>query len=183
MKRIGRRKYRPSPLKAFERLVKIQGEAIQTFTRHAGTETQIFLRRIIHKIVRDRLTLAEYFLRRAEEIRRTGRSGLVRQEERDAISSAYYAMYHAARAYHYCMRGYDCNDHRLLKREVESFGGNWRNVADKLEANRGRRNEADYSPYYPLSLAKDAQQALSDAQRVVKLCRREIRKIESRRHP
>lgn len=176
--RRGRPKYQPSPLKPLERLSPDAGEALRIFASAEGPDVEARRWALLVKMASDRLRLADYFLKRSRAARKGRREGLSRPVERDSISRGYYAMYHAARAIHLLRNGFDIDDHQRLPQEIRKFGGpKWERTYRCLARWRQARNEADYSPYYPVSLAKDGGQALKAAETVVRFCRSEFDRI------
>ena len=121
----------------------------------------------------DRLNLAADFARRAERLHDGPTIS-----NRDAISRAYYAMYHAWRAVAYFSHeGDDYEEHKKLPDfappefpTVEA----WQN---RLADARLTRNQADYDAYPKSDAAwsNDAARLVAESRELVSLCRRYLR--------
>lgn len=94
----------------------------------------------VKKVVNDRFVLARGFIEAARTLARSD-NPLVR---RSAVSRAYYAAYHSARATLFEIRRHDEPDHEALPQVIDSIV---EGKGDILKELRRLRNEMDYSPY------------------------------------
>jgi hypothetical protein len=121
----------------------------------------------------ERLRLAQAHLAVAEKLNAEGTQGNSGPEKRSVISRAYYAMFCAARAALAYHESGDTNDHGKLPtgvRDVSTWKQPQRDrVVSALIKYRTFRNDADYSPFYPRQLGRDAVEALQEARAVVKI--------------
>jgi uncharacterized protein (UPF0332 family) len=105
--------------------------------------SRVSIKRLQVRVANDRLKLARLQLRDAEAA-----SKMAPQLARTAVSRAYYAMYHAARAATYLSFGGDDHEkHSILPTKLPADFPNsdvWKN---KLKNARLERNRADYDPY------------------------------------
>ncbi len=138
--------------------------------------------------IEKRLELAEQFLLFSEGLS-TGNSSEI--ANRNAVSRAYYAAHHAARALLMFEERGDVDGHReaikassaLLKRNraAENILGSPDKFRDDFEELLNRRHLADYYPYgtnapgeAPLDFAQAAQEATQFARRIVENTRKYI---------
>ena len=181
----GRRKYEPDKRKFIELL---GGDQYQLL-RDALVRPEVVsdLPGAWLHVQRERLQLAEQHLAVAEELNQSGVSGEIRPEKRSVVSRAYYAMFCAARAalsYHF---NGDRDGHKevaqaLAKAPIGKQADRDR-AATALNRFRAARNEADYSPFYPRPLGKDARDAIQEARAVVRLCRKWVEATARARTP
>ena len=121
----------------------------------------------------DRLLLAVACAKRAAVM-----MGLAPPHNRDAVSRAYYAMYHAWRALAlYTSGGDDFQEHKKLP-DFEPPG--FENVAlwqNALKEAREARNRSDYQPYPKAESAwrGEAEERFAQATELVRLCRAYLR--------
>lgn len=99
-----------------------------------------WLEEAITSLVKDRFSLARGFLRAARALVRSS-DPIVR---RSAVSRAYYAAYHAARATVLQIGRRDEDKHEALWRDIDKLVPG---TGETLKELRQRRNESDYSPY------------------------------------
>lgn len=174
--KAGRPPYKAPPLKAIEKLSEEGWAAAKWAAEQEGRAALLRLNGRIRVLCEDRLKLARHHLTVAKQIQRRGVPGQIRDDKRQVISRAYYAMYHAVRALHFALRGFDFDDHQKLPEVVrrEMGGRLLKRPTDKLyrALSRGRvaRNEADYSPYYSVPLGRHARVTLDDAAWAVERC-------------
>ena len=146
-------------------LQRLSGSAIRAFedvVREAAPLDQEKLASILGQVVRDRMTLAEDFLKDAP-----GRGF------RLAVSRSYYAMYHAARSVVFAQKRMDVDEHLKLPANLPDDFPEREHWKDRLGFWRVKRDDADYSPYIsveddPEALARDA---LRDAGAFLGACR------------
>ena len=105
--------------------------------------SRVSIKRLQVRVANDRLKLVRLQLRDAEAA-----NAAAPQLSRTAVSRAYYAMYHAARAATYLSFGGDDHEkHSMLPTKLPLDFPNsdiWKN---KLKNARLERNRADYDPY------------------------------------
>lgn len=108
----------------------------------SGTLDAPSLEAFVEEIVRDRLALAAGMMRAAKLL--AAQDDLI--IKRSAVSRAYYAAYHAARATVFAIRRHDEDDHDKLGKAIGALLGD--GVLGDMPKNlRQVRNEMDYSPY------------------------------------
>lgn len=138
------------------------------------------------EIADDRVKLAEHHLAVATAVQGEGRRGASGPEKRAVISRAYYAMFCAARAALGLEGKGDVNDHQkvpAILNKTTSLGpqDDREAVVADLNKYRALRNEADYSPYYPAPVGRDARAAVAAARRVLRVCKRWVKTIKKTR--
>lgn len=181
----GRKKYEPDKRKFIELLGGDQYQLLRDLLALPGVSSDL-PGAWLH-VQRERLQLAEHHLEVAEELNQRGVPGEIRPEKRSVVSRAYYAMFCAARAalsYHY---NGDRDGHKEVAQVLAKtpLGGQAERdrVVTALNRFRAARNEADYSPFYPRPLGKDARDAIQEARAVVRLCRKWVEATAKARTP
>ncbi|MCC6526070.1 MAG: hypothetical protein IT373_25710 [Polyangiaceae bacterium] len=168
---MGRRKYRPDPLREIEHLTVDKYAVIQQAVRlgFAGSLDARWL-----DVQRARLRLAKAHLDAAEKLNAAGTKGKIDEIKRGVISRAYYAMFCAARAavsYHLKQ---DVDGHEEVQKRLRQcvpLAGEARDrVIASLHVHRVCRNNADYSPFYPGLLGRDARVAITAAKATIRIC-------------
>ena len=123
----------------------------------------------IDRIAVDRMHLAEELLKEAETLSEGSGVSL-----RTAISHAYYAQYHSARAVVFHLYRRDMDDHGALPRAIEKVFG--KPFGDLLKYWREKRNKVDYSPYPQFELKVTAREGVESARRFLNICTDHLRK-------
>ena len=184
----GRPKYTPGPLKAIERLSRDDIDQIRTLgklrLRH-GLDVVADLEPAWLDVARARLGLAEAHLRAATELVGIGVRGKIDERNRSVVSRSYYAMYSAARAaLAYADYG-DIDGHEKVAARLNGSSIGKQPERDRVVAAlnkfRALRNEADYSPFYPAPLGKDAKLSFREAKAVVRIARNWLRSMAKNR--
>lgn len=178
----GRPRYAPSPLKAVEKLSSDEVEHIRNLRKlRLDHAIDIVLDLDAHwlAVARDRLALAAVHYECARALVGSGTPGKINDLHRGAISRAYYAMYCAARAAYAHETYGDVDEHREVATKIQKTQLGTPQERDRvtsaLNKYRALRNEADYSPYYPAPLGRDAKNALREAKAVVRIARRWVK--------
>jgi uncharacterized protein (UPF0332 family) len=180
----GRRKYSPGPLKSIERLSSDEIDQIKSLaklrTQH-GIDLVADLEGHWLDVARARLNLADAHFQAAEKLVGIGVKGKIDERNRSVVSRAYYAMYSAARAVLAYGSYGDVDGHEKVAAKLN--GASIGKQADRdrvvaaLNKFRALRNEADYSPFYPAPLGKDAKLALAEGKAIVRICRGWVQSI------
>lgn len=123
----------------------------------------------IDRIVVDRMRLAEELLKEAKTLSKGSGVSL-----RTAISRAYYAQYHSARAVIFHLYRRDMDDHTSLPRAIEKVFG--KPLGDVLKYWREKRNKVDYSPYPQFDLRVTAREGVESAKHFLNICTDHLRK-------
>lgn len=159
----GRPKYSPGPLKSIERLSSDEIDQIKGLAKlraKHGIDLVGDLETHWLEVARARLNLADAHLQAAEKLVGIGVRGKIDERNRSVVSRAYYAMYSAARAALAYNAYGDVDGHEKVAAKIgaSSIGKqpDRDRVAAALNKFRALRNEADYSPFYPAPLGKDA---------------------------
>jgi uncharacterized protein (UPF0332 family) len=181
----GRKRYEPDRRKFIELL---SGDQLQLLTDVLGRpDVASDLPGAWLHVQQERLRLAEQHLAVAKALNQSGIAGAIRPEKRSVVSRAYYAMFCAARAalsYHF---NGDRDGHqevpKMLAKAPLGQQAERDRVVAALNRFRAARNEADYSPFYPRPLGKDARDAITEAQAVVKACKRWMKVTANGRTP
>lgn len=180
----GRPKYSPGPLKSIERLSSDEIDQIKSLaklrTKH-GIDLVGDLETHWLAVVRARLALADVHQQAAAELLGIGVKGKIDERNRSVVSRAYYAMYSAARAV-LAYSGYgDIDGHEKVAAKLNGSSIGTQPERDRVVAAlnkfRSLRNEADYSPFYPAPLGRDAKLAFAEGKAVVRICRGLVRSI------
>ena len=131
-----------SPRKVVGRLTQTEYGIVRALTDEQQIDAAS-LETAVTTAVTDRFELANGFIEAAKLLAASG-NPLVR---RSAVSRAYYAAYHAARATVFAVRRRDENDHEKLPKAVDQLPGQDQPIGDSLKELRELRREMDYSPY------------------------------------
>ena len=123
----------------------------------------------IDRIVVVRMHLAEELLKEAKTLAKGSGVSL-----RTAISRAYYAQYHSARAVIFHLYRRDIDDHGALPRAIEKVFG--KTFGGLLKYWRERRNKVDYSPYPQFELGVTAHEGVEAAEHFLSICTDHLRK-------
>lgn|SRR5262245_26197881 len=126
--------------KAIARLTQPEYALLRKLTGDAPLDGQS-LKQTVEAVVADRFALADGMIRAAELLAGSGD----RMVRRSALSRAYYAAYHAARAVVFAIDGRDVDDHDRLPKAVDDslrLG-----IGENLKELKRLRSETDYSPY------------------------------------
>ena len=131
------------------------------------------IKKIQVQVAKDRLTLAKFHLKDAVAISKS-----VPTMNRAAVSRAYYALYHSARAASYISLGGD--DYEQHTKLPTKFPDDFPNVAhwkNTLKDARLERNRADYDPYPKgdLAFAQSALSFISEARKFIRLTQQYIK--------
>jgi uncharacterized protein (UPF0332 family) len=130
----------PSRNKAIGQLKQAQYSLLRSLTDGAVLDAAS-LERSVMQVVRDRFMLARGCLKAAAILLRET-DPLVR---RSAVSRAYYAAYHAARATVFAVHRHDEDSHKELPQTLKDILGE--SAGDTLKELRRLRDEMEYSPY------------------------------------
>lgn len=182
----GRPKYSPGPLKSIERLSSDEIEQVRRLAklraRH-GIDLVADLDRRWLDVTNARLALADAHFDVAFRLIGGGVKGKIDEKNRSVVSRGYYAMYSAARAALAYAADGDIDGHEKVAAKLNGSSMGKQAERDRVVAAlnkfRALRNEADYSPFYPAPLGKDAKLALREAKAVVRICRRWVRSTAS----
>lgn len=178
MARRGRKKYRPDPRKVIEELKDQERELLSKVLAEPAVASDLE-GAWLHVQV-ERFKLAEHHLEVAVALNEGGTPGKISHEKRSVISRAYYAMFCAVRATLSYYKNSDKNHHTNLP--VWLAGAPFASRADldrvvaALQKFRAARNEADYSPFYPRPLGKDATEAIKEAKAVIRISKRWLKR-------
>lgn len=129
------------------------------------------LEELRHRATADRIELAVRLVRRAEQL-------VNLEQNRDAISRAYYSMYHSWRALAFFeTRGDDNDDHLTLPKFQPGGFQNATLWQNRLKVARESRNRADYEAYPKAESAwrNEAAARYAEADELVRLCRAYLR--------
>lgn len=141
-----------------------EGVSLQTATGRSLDELR-------QRVTSDRVDLAARLARRARLL-------MDQRMNRDAISRAYYSMYHSWRAMSFFETPGDDNDDHVELPKFQPHGFPnvelWQN---RLKVARVARNRADYDAYPKAESAwyNDAASLCGDADELLRLCRRHLR--------
>ncbi len=131
------------------------------------------------KVQEERMLLAAHHLAVGVSLNAGGTPGKSSPEKRSVISRAYYAMFCAARAALSYHKTADKNEHSELPKWIAKSPLGPRDERDRviqaLTRFRAARNEADYSPFYPRPLGRDARDAIAEAKAVIRICKRWVK--------
>lgn len=131
-----------SPSKLIGRLTQPAYGLLRSLT-DGGPLDAVTLERSVKTAVADRFVLARGLIK-AAKVLAENEDSLVR---RSAVSRAYYAGYHAARATVFEVERRDVDDHEKLPGLVDLALKGQAQAGDVLKELRRLRNEMDYSPY------------------------------------
>jgi uncharacterized protein (UPF0332 family) len=129
---------------------------------HITTISDATIEQLIENAARDRYRFAQQFLRSAARA-----LGDKKPQHRLAVSRAYYAMNHAARALVYFVeRGDDHEAHSELPKHLPKDFPNRADWENEIKNTRLERNRADYDPYPKSDRAfADSAGSINDAAR------------------
>jgi len=133
----------------------------------------------------DRLALAEKHLATARMMQELA-CGKDEGALRSAMSRAYYSIFCAARAVMSLHQKGDANDHMALPGQIDKTTRlqpeeDREFVYSALAKFRGARNNADYSVHCPSTIQADVEDATETACRVLRICHRWVREIQTER--
>lgn len=144
--------------------------------RRGGEIERQFASRIdqlVLSVCSDRYRLAAQFLKSAKKMHL-----MQPAHYRAAISRAYYAMYHAARAVTYLEHGGDDHEaHTTLSQNLPTNFPNFLNWRNSLREARLLRNKADYDPYprTDRSFSSECGDLIDEATDFLKICGQYLR--------
>ncbi len=136
-----------------------------SLTRRAGTSIE----RLRLRVARDRLNLASAQLKDALQA-----ASISPPLRRTAVSRAYYAMYHSARAATYLSYGGDDHEeHSALPGKLPSDFPDFEQWRNRLKNARLERNRADYDPYpkNDADFEESCTTVIADAKALVRVTR------------